>query len=78
LADSVLERAWFAVNACILKPSREIQIVMKRTFNAGALLLLPLAAIHAADVPQVEQSAPAFSLPSHPSARAAWLPARRS
>ena len=37
---------------------------MRHLFTAVALLVLPFAAAHAADVPQVGQAAPEFSLPS--------------
>jgi peroxiredoxin Q/BCP len=37
---------------------------LKHILTAVALLVLPLAAVRAAEVPQVGQTAPAFSLPS--------------
>jgi thioredoxin-dependent peroxiredoxin len=37
---------------------------LRHILTAVALLVLPLAAVRAADVPQVGQAAPAFSLPS--------------
>ena len=39
-------------------------MVKKNILSAAVFVLLPFAALHAADVPQVGQSAPAFSLPS--------------